>query len=434
MVRLSSRFVLTLLAVLTVIIRVIFFQPQSFPLNKTITIQARVSTYPELKGTQQRFHIKPERQYKGFQELIVYTNRYPAYQFGDSVGIQGQVREHQIVSFPKINILGNHLNQLERLLIKLRSAFQSAIEESLPEPHASLVLGMLLGIENDIPENFEKALKSTGTIHMLVVSGFNITLVTAFVLKLAGIINRKYALLLAILISWAFVFLAGAQPPAIRAGIMTTLALTAQLFGRPAHVLPTLFLTILTLLLISPELIYSVSFQLSCAATAGIILLPNKINQALNKNKESNSSTNKNQSQTILEALGKYIKEEGATTLAAQIAVTPLILSTFGSFSLSAPLVNILVAWSVPYIMIGGLLVGLAGLVNELLGLASTIMVIPFTAFFVQTITFFSQFTFLYFENIKINPALTVGLYLILLYIIIRISADKKYTKEKDLK
>jgi len=422
----KAHILITLLVLTGLLYRIVTFQPIHIKSGSTINTKVKIIQTPKLKGTQQQIKVKEIN--KNTAEFNVYTNRYPSFMEGDVLTLKGKVKDHHIISHPQLVKQGNNLNQIQKSLMLVRNKFQLAIQKSLPEPHASIVLGMLLGIESDMPPKIEEDLKRTGTIHMLVVSGFNITLVSAFVMRLAGFLKRKYTIVLAILTVWLFVVIAGAQAPALRAGVMASLALAGSYYGRPTQALYLLLLSVIILLAISPGLLTSLSFQLSCFATAGIILLPENIKYYLNRIGNESKEMKQKESRKI----SGYLTSEIATTLAAQVAVTPLLLNSFGSLSLIAPLSNIAVAWSIPYIMITGLCVGLAGLLHSLIGITVATTVVPFTAYFLLITEYTATLPFAYFEEIKINLALTTGIYLILVYAVIKNNYIKNYSKNEE--
>lgn len=423
----NTIFVMVLLIIAA--LRVIYFQPIQLAENTSVKISGKIIQTPRIINSNQEILLKiiePPNQ-KTPATLIIRTRRYPTYEVGDVLLVEGKINKYGDLSYPKIQKLRHELDPLSKALTVIRQSFQKSLSSALPEPHVSLVLGMLLGVENELPAATEDDLKRTGTIHMIVVSGFNITLVSAFVLKLAGLVHRRYAIMLAILATWLFVLLAGAQPPALRAGVMATCALIGQIFGRTTSALYLLALSALLLLIISPELLNSLSFQLSCAATAGIILLPPRFDQIFIKLSFflRKRFTLPVLTSPLLNKFKTYLKDEGTTTISAQIAVTPLLLNSFGSLSLIAPLSNILVAWTIPYIMLSGLCVGLAGLVSQLIARIFSLVLVVFTAYFLQIIDWAAGVPYGYFEDIKINHFLISGIYIVLVYIIIKMSENK---------
>jgi len=149
----------------------------------------------------------------------------------------------------------------------------SLINSYFPEPHASLLNGMLLGTPLFVTNTFYNQLKQVGLIHIVVLSGMNITMLSAILLNtLVYFINRKWAILCTVVIIIFFVLFVGAEPPVVRAGIMGIISLAAVVYGRQTMAIYSLFLSGIIMLMIHIEWLWSISFQLSFGATLGIIL------------------------------------------------------------------------------------------------------------------------------------------------------------------
>ena len=265
--------------------------------------------------------------------------------------------------------------------------FTSLINSYLPEPHASLLNGILLGVKLDhVTTHFYESLKTVGLIHIVVLSGMNITMLSAIVLNtIVPIVGRRYAMIVTIFVIIGFIFFVGIEPPIVRATIMGILSLVGLLFGRKTIALYTLFLSSIILIIIFPEWLTSISFQLSFGATLGIILFGNveKTDKAISDyrllitEKNIQKSGIKNSISVIPVKTGiqkdrywiptfvgmtyDYIKEELRISLAAQIFTVPIIFFYFRQISFVAPIANILVAWLIAPIMILGIITILVG-------------------------------------------------------------------------
>lgn len=153
------------------------------------------------------------------------------------------------------------------------SIFTSVINSYLPEPHASLLNGILFGINLKTTKLFYQQLKMVGLLHIVVLSGINITLLGAIVAKLTSRFSRLTSSLLTILIIILFILFVGPQAPIIRASFMGVLTLVAIIYGRKNFVLYALFLSAVFILMFWPKWLTTVSFQLSYGATLGLSFL-----------------------------------------------------------------------------------------------------------------------------------------------------------------
>lgn len=213
----------------------------------------------------------------------------------------------------------------------------------LPEPHAGLLAGILFGTRASLSRQLTDAFIKTGTIHVIALSGQNVSIVAAFVaLLLTPFVSRRIASLLTLLILALYLWFVGPSPSLVRAVIMGSLAMFAVLFGRRNLSLLSLILAVTSMLVLNPSWITDMGFQLSVLATLGIILFGGS------------------EKRIVLSQL--------RITLAAQLLTTPLIFFHFHRLSLIAPLTNVLIGFTMPFIMGLGWVAAIAGYIWPPLG------------------------------------------------------------------
>ena len=123
-----------------------------------------------------------------------------------------------------------------------------------------------------MPDEFHRLLRDTGTLHVIAASGMNVTIVAAVLMMfLVKLFARRAAIILAILGIIFYCFLAGASPPVVRAAIMGTVAYVAGFLGRERDGLVILVGSAMLMLLVNPWYIFDIGWQLSFAATGGIL-------------------------------------------------------------------------------------------------------------------------------------------------------------------
>lgn len=255
-----------------------------------------------------------------------------------------------------------------------REDLDQQISHFLPSPQAELLSGILLGQNKNLPGQLRLALRDTSTLHIVVASGQNLSMVAGFFLSLAGLIRRKYAIALSFMAVILYTLLSGVQVPILRAAVMFSLASLAQVFGRLKEGWWILVVTAALMLLINPKWIADLSFQLSFLATFGVVVV----------------------SPIILRYLDKIpiIGQDLAVTLSAQALVTPVIAANFHQVSLVSLITNTLVLWIVPFIMIVGGLMVILSLVwvtaGSILGLLASIML----TYFIYIVEFFGSLPF----------------------------------------
>lgn len=254
------------------------------------------------------------------------------------------------------------------------------VQETLPSPHSELLLGMVLGVDNFkyVPK-FKNILKTTGTIHVVVVSGFNMTLVLDYVSKLVGNIYSRKKLTLVILMGLFYTLLTGFEPPVVRAWLMSTFILIGKFFGRSLDPIRLLLTAFLFILLIDPSNLFSISNYLSFLATFGLMAFAEPVQKLIDK---------------LLPKI-KNSLEDFSASLSAQITVWPLLSGIFGQVSLISLPVNGLILWTVPVATVLGSLSVICFLLHvTFLGRLLALLTYPFLDLFVRTVEIFSKVSF----------------------------------------
>jgi competence protein ComEC len=369
--------------------RYCLLRPQKLSLGTQVEIIFVLDNEPEVSGNSQCFKTA------GFRIL---TRRYPEYHYGEKLKIVGKIEEYQTIPFPNIIRLNERETSvfLEEIF-DLRKRIEIVLKTYLPEPQASLLIGILLGIKN-FSNNFSDDLKRSGLIHIVVVSGSNVTIVASFFLYLSGLIKRKTALIFCLLAIIVYTLMVGAQPPIIRAALMGGLSYLAQVFGRQSYQVLTLILVAAIMLLYNPFYLFDISFQLSFLATGGIILFAPLFLKFLKSGK-------------------KGLAVAFATTVSAQLFVTPLIISKFGQFPLFCLITNILVYPIIEPLMILGFPYALLGMIAPTVAqVVSFFLWLPLT-YFVWVIFFFGNLNFSLIKLPKLPFVFFGPYYLFLLYL-----------------
>lgn len=240
-----------------------------------------------------------------------------------------------------------------RALLALRDRCKAIVLRLLPEPQASLAIGILLGLQSSIPDDVYDTFSVTGTSHILVVSGWNFTIVAAMLAALAqrAKLGRGTTLALSLLALWAYAFFVGATGTVLRAAVMASLVVLARSAERETDPWRLLALACWALTLYNPQTLWDLGFQLSALATASLFAFGKPVERWLERVPPLRWPV-----------LG-WMKEALTATFAAQILALPLILYQFGNLSVIAPLANVLLVPVVPYSMLTGWLALVGGLV-----------------------------------------------------------------------
>ncbi|PJA47367.1 hypothetical protein CO172_01885 [Candidatus Uhrbacteria bacterium CG_4_9_14_3_um_filter_36_7] len=226
-------------------------------------------------------------------------------------------------------------------LFSIKDFFIEKLRKIVPEPHATFISGLLFGGGSSFSRELREDFSRTGTSHILAASGYNVALFSQLLLIWLSqtFLGKRRSIFIVSVLMVVYVFLAGATAPVVRAGIMGLLVLVGSFIGRKAFMRNILLFTACLMLIGNPRLLFDdVGFQLSFLATTGLIVISPKIASWFS---------------FIPEAFG--IQQSFIASLAATITTLPILIWHFGSFSLIAPLVNLIVLPWIPYLMFFGI-------------------------------------------------------------------------------
>ena len=199
----------------------------------------------------------------------------------------------------------------------------------------------------------------------------NVTFVAGFLMGAAAIFfKRKFAIPFVLAGIFLYCLLAGFEAPIVRAGIMGALAFLAQETGRVASSFRILAISALVMLVFRPDWATDLGFILSFVATASLIVFQKRI-------------------ENRLRGIPSLAREGLATSTAAQIGVAPILFVTFGYFNILSPVINALVLWTIPGIMIIGAVAGLVGILIPSLGALVLYLAYPLTWWFSKIVELF---------------------------------------------
>lgn len=320
-------------------------------IGQDIETEGVVVTDPVISGRNQQVTMLPDG-YAQYVRASLYTP-VPGLAQGDRVWIRGQLElpenfsEFDYIGYlqrwqvyaqlkkPRIIVLKRApLNWRTPLLVIRQFVLKQG--QVFPEREGSLIIGMLIGQRQNIPEEVSKAFKITGLTHIVAVSGFNMTIIATACGGLVWYIGRRTTNILTIVIVVAFTVITGASAAVVRAAIMATIMVVAQLLGRQYISLHTLLVVSAIMVVLNPRIVvWDIGFQLSVLATLGV-LIAFQI-----KNPEQQDS---------------FFSETMRPTIGAIIFTSPIIILHFHTLSVIAPLANLLVLPFVSWIMLLGAL------------------------------------------------------------------------------
>lgn len=267
---------------------------------------------------------------------------------GDTITLEGKLRpgygSYQArMSFAEVK----QLDQSRQSILEIRDTFAGGVRNAIPEPEASLGLGFLLGQRSALPQDLDEDMRRVGLTHIVVASGYNLTILVRATRRLLAPISKYQAFVGSLGLMSAFVIVAGFSPSMTRAALVTTLSLLAWYYGRRIHPLVLILFAAAVTGLINPVYVWSdIGWYLSFLAFAGVLMLAPLLSARLFGDKQPSILV-----QVCIE------------TISAQIMAVPLILWIFGDLAVYSLLANVLVVPLIPLAMLATFVAGIAGVI-----------------------------------------------------------------------
>jgi competence protein ComEC len=314
--------------------------------------------------------------------VLVKADRYPQRRYGDRVRVEGVLetppvfeefsyREylarqgvHSLVQRAHVTLLAeNQANPLLYHLFAFKRYAQSTIANILPEPQAALLTGILLGVETGIPVDLMDDFSATGTTHIIAISGFNLTIIAGIFAGLAQrFFGKRRAVWVAIGGVIVYTVFVGASAAVLRAALMGVLYLWGRHLGRPTFAPASLAAAAIGMTVLNPHTLWDVGFQLSFAATVGLILYTGPLERFFVR--VLARVTAEERAKKIV----GWINEAFIVTLAAQITTTGIIMYYFGRLSPVTLVTNFFILPAQTFVMVIGGIATLLALVVQPLG------------------------------------------------------------------
>jgi len=358
----------------------------SYADRATVEIRGMVSGDPEVGGktTHLPFSVQAIDIDGRWQDMtgsvLLFVPPYPAYAYGDVLQVTGELAVpgqlegfdyaaylarqgiHATMLYPSIEVLdtGQGFRPLA-WVYSLRQRLSRSLAEVLPEPQASLAQGVILGMRGGIPQSLKSDFSRSGTTHLLAISGLHLSIAAGIVLEIGARLfgrRRHGHIWLALAGVWFYAVITGMNPPVLRAAIMVSLFLTAEMLGRQRSAITALAVAAAVMTGASPETLWDVSFQLSFLAMVGLVsvspFLQSWMRQAVDRVLGERG---------VVAPAARYVADNLGVTLGVIITVWPLIAYHFGIVSFVAPLATLLALPALPWVIVAGTLAAGLGIV-----------------------------------------------------------------------
>lgn len=326
--------------------------------DKDYTCLGTVIEEPEYRDTTLRLVVECG----GFRMLAT-VDRFTVVEYLDTVSVKGVVSPAKFkgyndyyINFAKVEVV-SHGSSLVKSLFKLKHSFLSNLKDVLGEPHASLAGGLVVGEKSALGKELLDNFRHAGLIHIVVLSGFNITVIADGLMRVLGFLPQTLRILIGATGMILFSFLVGGGATVIRSTVMALIMLLSKIAGRQYVALQGLLIAGVAMGIYEPKtILYDASFHLSFLATLAMILLAPRIEKRL----------------TFLPERFEF-RGIISSTIATQIFVSPYLIYLMGSISFWGLVTNIFVLPVIPPTMLFVFLSGVTGWLSHWVSFALAI-------------------------------------------------------------
>jgi competence protein ComEC len=378
--------------------------------NYELLITGSLSEPPDYRDSYTNLKLKVEAVDTGSGdmpvsgEILVRVAANEEYEYGERVRVRGQLKtppENEEFSYRDYlarsgvysymttaevtRLPGNGGNIVFVPIFKLKAKLLENTYRIFQDPEASLLAGILFGVDTGLSRKLQDAFKNTGTAHIIAISGFNIAIIAGLFFSISKqIFSERLGAVISVVMVFLYAFLVGGDAAVLRAAIMGSLSLFARQVGRKNAGINTLAIVALIMALINPLVLWDIGFQLSFFATLGLILYAEPFS-TYTANLISRFSKQDNT------AIVKILNENVILTLAAQVMTIPLMAYYFNRISLISFIANPFILPVQPAVMILGGAAVFASLILLPLGQLLAWIAWPFAGYTIRVVEFFNR-------------------------------------------
>lgn len=400
--------------------------------EKEITLSGIIIDEPDVRENNQKLTVQIKND-KFKVKILLSVPLNEEYKYGDKIKFLGTLKKPEnfitdqgkefdyinylrkdgifyLVSYPKIDVVSHQNgNFIKSTLFYVKEKFLSKMNLVIRKPESLLMGGLILGEKSAFDESLRQSFVDTGTIHIVALSGYNVTIVAEWIMKIfsfgssitgGSYLSPNIGIGVGIFSILLFVLMTGGASTALRAGIMASLALFARAVGRNYDVGRALVLAGVAMILVNPFILaFDVSFQLSFIATVAVIFFAPRIERY------------------FMWVTPKFeLRDIVSVTCAAYIFVLPFILYKMGNLSLVALPANILILPIIPLTMLFGFLTGFTGIIGYLFSIPFGFISYLMLHYELAVIAFFSHLPFAALSIPDFPFILTILIYVYFFY------------------
>lgn len=390
---------ITILLLLLVLRYAIFFKyNQPLKSGDSFISEVTLLSEPQENFGKQMFYV---------QDIKVEAPFFPKLSYGDRLRVKGVIEEYSyirvgssqeveqlVIKSPEITLLPQRNIFISQAAF-LRGRVYENFKSVLPGNESALLFGIVFGGSSGFSTQMKDTFRNTGVLHVVAASGMNVSMVGAFLLSfLCLLMPRRKALFFSVVGIFYYALISGFEPSIVRASIMICLTFSAGILGRQNYAYFTLFLTAWIMMIFQPLVVFEVGFLLSFSSTIGIVAIK-PLFDSLSLMKKT-----------------KAVTDDISTTISAQAASVPIMVGSFSAYSLLSVLVNALVLWTIPFLMILGGVASFCAIFIPFLSFIPLYVSLPFLLYFEQVVYKFGSVPLLHIEHISL--VFWVGYYMVL--------------------
>ncbi len=397
------------------------YRALNFPeVGAKITIDAVLVGEPKVLGNYAVAPMELQSPYAGTMELMASPSLVLKY--GDRVEATGKVLEPQnnidLPSFMAYSVKVTGEDQgfpLKAGLLNIKNSAVGIIKKYLSPQSSALMAGLIFGERSSFTDAFKNDMRLSGTTHLVALSGYNIgILVIALNMLLGSYLSRKLRFAVLIVAIVLFVIMVGGEASVVRAALMGALVLLAKEIGRIYSVRQAIAVSAAGMAVWNPFVLWDLGFLLSFLSLIGLVYLSPVLAKIFKM--ESKSALAQNFLQTT----------------SAQLAVLPVVINYFSSFSVMAILANVFVLSFVPIIMAFGFVLVLVGWLLPFLAFIAGFFAEIFLRYMTFVISFFAKVRLPFGDFLK-NIYFSVIYYLGLISLIYYVERPRPAPEQRNL-
>ncbi len=335
---------------------------------------------------------------------------YPAYLSGQGI--------YYVMKNPAVEIVAHHRgNWFKEKLLDFKHQFIGKINSALPEPYSLLASGLIVAGKGALSADLQDQFKRAGVIHIVVLSGSNVTIVAEAIMKILSSLPKVVGAGAGILGIIGFTVVAGASATVVRSAIMSIIAIIGTAADKQYNAFRALIVAACLMMIQNPDILFfDPSFQLSFAATLSLMFLGKPVERRLMK---------------ITDRFG--LRRAISCTIATQIGVTPLILHLSGVFSVVALPVNVLILPFVPFTMLFAFIVGSLSFISLIIAAPFTLVSYILLRYELTVVDIFSSWSISAISSKPISWLAVFGIYAIYAAIYLYLNVHPKQNRTRVL-